>query len=135
MAIDPATLRLRYPAFADVPDETINYWLDDAARIVTPAWGADQEPGTLALAAHNMSLNGVLAVASGSSSSIPAGVTSFKSASVSLTFSDAAAAQAAEGGYGSTSYGREFQVMLRRNAGGAFLVGYVEAPAGWCDVY
>lgn len=121
--IDPATLRLRYPAFSTVNDGTINYWLTDAARIVTAAWGSDQEPGTLALAAHSMALTpGVLAGGSGATN-FPAGVTSFKSGTVSLTFSDAAAAQASTGGYGSTVYGREFEVMLRRNAGGPMLVG------------
>lgn len=131
MPIDAATLRLRYPAFAAVTDETIAYWLGDAARIVTTGWGTDQEPGTLALAAHSMSINGVLAAASPGGAQIPAGLTSFKSGSVSLTFSDAAAAQAADGGYASTVYGREFLPMLRRNTGGPFLVGCVEPRCVW----
>lgn len=123
MAIDPATLKLRYPAFAAVPDATVQYWLTDAARIVTDAWGDDQEPGTLALAAHSMATTpGVVAGGSGSAQ-IPAGVTSFKSGTVSLTFSDAAAAQSASGGYQATVYGKEFAVMLRRNVGGPLLVG------------
>ena len=129
----PSLLKLRYSAFANVSDEVIAYWLADAGRIVTSQWGSDYEPGLLSLAAHNMAAGGALAQTGGVS--VPAGVTSFKSASVSLTFSDAAVAQSAEGGYGSTIYGREFQVMLRRNSGGPSLAGYVEAPAGWCDVY
>lgn len=121
MSIDAATLRIRYPAFAAVPDDAIAYWLTDAARIVTDDWGEDQEPGTLALAAHSMATTPG-GLASGNSQ-IPAGVTSFRSGSTSVTFSDAAAAQSAQGGYGSTIYGKEFAVMLRRNVGGPRLVG------------
>ena len=123
MAIDPATLKIRYPALAAVPDATIQYWLTDAARIVTDSWGPDQEPATLALAAHNMSITpGVI---SSGSSSIPAGVTRFRSGSTDISFSDSAAAQSAEGGYKSSPYGREFAVMLRRNVGTPMLAGYV----------
>lgn len=118
MAIDAATLKMRYPAFATVSDTTINYWLTDAARIVTNSWGDDQEPATLALAAHSMSSTpGVV------SSAIPAGVTRFRSGSTDIAFSDSAAARSAEGGYKSTPYGREFAAMLRRNVGGPMLVG------------
>lgn len=123
MAIDPATLKMRYPAFATVDDARVQYWLTDAARIVTDSWGPDQEPATLALAAHNMATTpGVL---SSGSSSIPAGVTRFRSGSTDISFSDSAAAQSAEGGYKSSPYGKEFAVMLRRNASGPMLVGYV----------
>lgn len=119
----PSILKLRYPAFATVPDETIAYWLVDAARIVSAHWGEDQEPATLALAAHNMATTpGVL---SSGSSSIPAGVTRFRSGSTDISFSDSAAAQSAEGGYKSSAYGREFAIMLRRNVGGPMLVGHV----------
>ena len=118
----PSLLRLRYPAFSKVDDATIAYWLTDAARIVTNSWGPDQEPATLALAAHNMATTpGVL---SSGSSSIPAGVTRFRSGSTDISFSDSAAAQSAEGGYKSSAYGREFAVMLRRNCSGPMLVGY-----------
>jgi hypothetical protein len=121
MPADPATLKTRYPAFAAVPDATVTYWLEDAARIVTPAWGTDEEPAQLALAAHNMAVEGL--GAAGGVVNLPAGVTSFRSGGFSATFSDAAAAASAQGGYGSTRYGREFQVMLRRNVGGPFLAG------------
>jgi hypothetical protein len=121
--IDATTLKLRYPALAAVDDTVIDYWLTDAARIVTAAWGEDQEPATLALAAHTMSVTpGVL---SSGSSSIPAGVTRFRSGSVDVSFSDTAAAQSATGGYAATIYGKEFAIMLRRFAGGPRLVGYV----------
>ena len=127
MAIDVATLRLRYPAFTAVGEETIAYWLTEAAREVDASWGDLQEPATLALAAHSMTVTpGVVASAAGAS--LPAGLTSFRSAAVSLDFSDAAATQAAEGGYKSTEYGREFLRFQRRHIGGPRLVGPVFLP-------
>jgi hypothetical protein len=122
VSIDAATLRIRYPRIT-ATDETINYWLTDAASIVTADWGVDQEPATLALAAHNISRN---AAASEGGTSIPAGVTRFRSGSFDVSFSDSAAAQSASGGYASTPYGSEFLTYLARNSGGPFLVGYVD---------
>jgi hypothetical protein len=115
----PSILKLRYPAFASVSDATCAYWLSDASRIVTAAWGQDYEPATLALAAHNMRKSGALA----DDSELGPGVTSFKSASVSISVSEATANRAADVGYGSTVEGAEFAVMLRRNCGGPFLAG------------
>lgn len=122
--INPAVLRLRYPAFASVRDSIISYWLTDAERIVTADWDeAERDPATMALAAHNMAMAGALQVEAGQ---IPAGVTSFRSGSFSVTVSDA---QASATGYEATIYGREFAAMLRRNCGGPVLVG-VYAPLG-----
>lgn len=126
MTIDAATLRLRYRAFAAVDDAVIQYWLDDAGRIVTDAWGDDYEPATFALAAHSMALARTPGIADGGASQIPAGVTRFKSGTVDIAVTEAAANRAVSGGYGSTPYGAEFQIMLRRNAGGPMLVGCAE---------
>lgn len=120
MPIDAASLRARYPAFAAMPDATLAYWLADAARIVTPAWGEDQEPATLALAAHGLARSGALA---GGGAALPAGLTSFRSGAFSVTVDAGAAQQSAAGGYASTSYGLEFLPMLRRNTGWPFLAG------------
>lgn len=130
MTIDAATLKLRYPAFAAVDDATVTYWLADAGRIVAEGWGTDYEPATFALAAHNMALNRVPGISDGGASQVPTGVTSFRSASVSITMTEAAANRAVSGGYAATPYGAEFSLMLRRNAGGPSLVGYVEPPCG-----
>ena len=115
-----ATFRIRYPAFAAVPDATVEYWLTDALRIVTDAWGDDAEPAQMALAAHSMALQGLDIPGAGRSL---AGVTAFKSGTFSVSMSDEAASASARGGYGSTAYGREFGPMLRRNVGGMRLVG------------
>jgi hypothetical protein len=115
---DAATLKLRYPALVGVADATINYWLADADRIVTAGWGADADPARLAYAAHHAALT----APAGASSSIPAGVTSFRSGSFSVSVSEAAASRAAEGGYDATSYGQEFKTLLRRHVGGMRLL-------------
>lgn len=120
MAIDPATFRIRYPALASTSDATIAYWLTDAALTVTDTWGTDQEPATLALAAH-----GIAKSASSASGAIPAGVTSFRSGSFSATVTDAAANAATSAGYDSTVYGQEYLRYLRRNFGGPMLMGFV----------
>lgn len=115
-------LKARYPAFASVPDSTVDLWINDAQRIVTAGWSnVDYAPALMALAAHNMALQGL--GVSGASAGLPAGLTSFRSASLSVSFSEAAAAQQVAGGYSSTPYGREFAPMLRRNVGGLHLVG------------
>jgi hypothetical protein len=87
----------------------------------------------MALAAHNMSVNGI--GGGGSSASIPAGVTSFKFAHFSVNFSDAAAAQSAEGGFSSSRYGKEYAEMARKRSAGGFTTGGGYAPCaisyGW----
>ncbi|RYD24765.1 MAG: DUF4054 domain-containing protein [Lysobacteraceae bacterium] len=127
--IDPATLRLRYAAFENVTDDRIQYWLTDAGRIVTADWGEDYEPATLALAAYHMSANRIPGMTLDASEQLPAGVTAFRSASMNVSVSDAAANRAVIGGYSSNVYGLEFLSMLRRNRGGPRLVGYVEPSA------
>lgn len=123
VAVSPAVLRIRYPAFTGVDDAVVQYWLDDALRIVTVAWGSDAVPGQLALAAHNMALSGVAGITKTDAEQMPAGVTKFKSASMDVSVSETAANRSLTGGYGATRYGQEFQIMLRRNAGGPFLAG------------
>lgn len=111
-----AIFRIRYPEFAAVSDETVEYWLTDAELIVTDSWiPADHDPAIMALAAHNMALGGL-----GSASPVGSlkGVTSFKSGTFSASFSDAAANQSVNGGYNATRYGQQFYIYLRRNRGG-----------------
>lgn len=115
--IDAATFRLRYPKLAAKSDETIDYWLADAALIVDATWGADQEPATLALAAH-----GIQAGEQSGGAAIPAGVTRFRSGSMDVAFTEEAANALNSGGHDSTVYGREFLPYLRRNRGGPRLV-------------
>lgn len=112
-----AHLAARYPAFADVSPATINTWLTDSERYVDESWmEGDYAPALMARAAHSMALLGI--GTSTGAGALPAGVTRFRSGAMDVTLSDAAATRAAAGDFGSTLYGREFAVMLRRNFGG-----------------
>lgn len=116
----PATLKLRYPAFSAVPDATVQYWLTDAQRFVDQSWSeVDYAPAIMAAAAHGMTVEGIGVAAS----SIPAGVTRFRSGSMDVAFSEAAATASVEGGWKATRYGLEYLALLARNRGGARVVG------------
>jgi hypothetical protein len=112
-------LQQRYPAFAEVDDGTITYWIEDARRFVSTRWvESDYAPGLMALAAHNMALAGLGADAE-AAASLPAGVTRMKSGSLELGFTDRAANARFDSVYGSTRYGQEYRMLLRRNMAGA----------------
>ena len=107
--------RIRYPKFAAVGDGAVLYWITDAARFVGETWRAtDRDPATLAYAAHMLADTGAL------TSTIPAGVTSFRSGAFSATIADGIAALT---GFASTAYGREFLALRRANFAAPFLVG------------
>lgn len=128
----PGHLTVRYPAFADVPVATVQYWLTDAERYVTSAWGeGDYGAGLMSLAAHNMALAG-LGTGAGSLSGIPAGVTRMKSGSLELGFTEAAANARMSGGTDSTIYGAEYRSLLRRNRGGPLVAPTGAVP---CEPY
>lgn len=130
---DPTTFRLRYPAFASVPDATITYWLTDATRFVDDSWPivADRDPAMMAVAAHNMADQGVIANAA--SDALAAGLNVWRSGTAHLGFSDVAIASAVEGGFQSSRYGQEYLRLLARNKGGPLvtLPGYVDCNAGY----
>jgi hypothetical protein len=127
MAHVPATLsdfRARYPAFAAVPDETVQYWLDDAYD-TTKDWECDEAAkAQMALAAHNLALAGYGAAGGEVGALAEMGVTSFKSASSSVSFAEGVVSARAGGGYSSTKYGKDFVGYLRRCRGGPRLVRY-----------
>jgi len=123
-APSPADLRLEYPAFAGVDDAVIQRQIESAQIIVTTDWiEADYSPAILAHAAYKLAANGA-ASSGGAVADIAAmGVTSFKSADMSVSFDGATIANSAKGGYASNRYGQEFLTYLRRNRGGPFLAG------------
>jgi hypothetical protein len=134
MTATPADLKMRYPAFGNVADDRIQYWLTDADRFVTDAWGTDADPARLAYAAHKLVLSKAPGISDDSDLAvlgIPTGVTKFKSASMDVQISEAAANRSLASGWDATTYGEEFAVMLARNTGGPMLVGYVEPTCGW----
>lgn len=117
----PQHLLLRYPAFAEVPIATIQYWLTDAERAVDRSWTeGDYAAGLMALAAHNMAASGL--GTNTATASLPAGLTKLKSASVELAFDEETVKAKAKGGYDSTRYGIEFKRLLRLNVGGPQIV-------------
>lgn len=115
--------RLLYPELAKVPDNVVVYWLNKAP---VAGWDdGDVNDATLLFAAHQSAL---WLAASGGGAAIPQGVTSFKSASFSASFSEDYVNRATGGGWDATRYGAEFKRLLRRNAGGPYLAG----PVGSC---
>lgn len=129
MSATPADLKARYSAFAAVPDATVQLFLDDALPYVA-AFGDEADRGQMLLAAHMMVQAGTPGVAQDASAQIPAGVTRFRSASMDVALSEAAANRSVNGGWSATRYGQEYAVMLRRHTGGPRLVCYVEPVCG-----
>jgi hypothetical protein len=129
---DAAALKARYPAFADVADDTVTYWITDAQRSVDESWTeTDYAVALMALAAHNMALAGygteVLPV-----SEIPAGVTRIKSGQFEANFTEQQANARASGSLESTRYGQEYRQLLYRNRGGPMVsnTGTLPPPYG-----
>lgn len=114
----PQHLIARYPAFADVPTATIQYWLTDAERFVDESWTeGDYAIALMALAAHNMASAG-LGTDGAAVAGIPGGVTRLKSGSLDVTFADSAASDRITGALSSTRYGSEYAALRYRNKGG-----------------
>lgn len=102
-----ADFRLTYPEFAATDDGRIGFFLAKAGTVVGDNWSeATRDPAKIAWVAHQ--------IASAPVAGMPAGVTSFKSADFSATFSEAAVSRV---GYAATIYGREFARYQRQFAG------------------
>lgn len=101
------TFRLRYPTLADVSDEVLVYWLNDA-EVIVGNWSS-HDVALMALTAHNIAMSGFGA----------SGPASFKSGTFSATLTDQ---QANRTGYSATRYGLEFLDYARVNVGSAQLV-------------
>jgi len=109
--------RTRYPSFTGASDATVQYWMTDAERYVTTAWAEeDYAPAIMAYAAHQLALSGLDGAGGGAQRA--GGMTSFRSGSLSVSFSDKAAAAWASGSWDASRYGAEFRAMLRRNRAG-----------------
>lgn len=114
----------RYPEFASAPEPRITYWINDALRTVKTSWFEDDyQPAILAYAAHRLRLEGYGAGGGAVGDLAAMGVTSFKSASMSVDFDAETVRKAGDGEWTSTRYGAEFKVFLRRNNGMPRLVG------------
>jgi hypothetical protein len=116
----PADVKARFPAFAAVPDAAIQGALDEAALQVDETWvsEADFRLGRMLLAAHILTLDGLgtgaEAEAAGAGAS---GFKRMKSGQLELERFTAAdsGAGSGDGLLGTTSYGRRFLDLLKRN--------------------
>ena len=106
-----------FPAFAAVDAAAINYWLDEA--VVVANWGNDH--AQMLLAAHYMAINGL------GTNAVAGGLTSFKSGSVDMKFSEA---QANSIGFAQTIYGQQFSALLRRRHAGPRMISAGRAVCG-----
>lgn len=121
----PATFKAKYPAFAAVPDATVQAYLNDAP--VDDTWlESDYAKAITLWAAHTMTENGIGGDEIGQASA--AGLSRLKSGTLDVSFKDGGSSSDA-GGFGGTAYGRQFYALLRANKGGPRVIG----GAGYCQ--
>jgi len=129
LAPTPADVRADFPAFAAVDDAVIQRRIDRTAATVDQSWlEADYTFARSLLAAHFLTEDGI---GGGTDAEIAAlglsGVSRLKSGSLDVSFASDSGA-AGGGAWDSTSYGRRFAAILRRNKGGPLIA----VGAGGC---
>jgi hypothetical protein len=122
-------IQAKYPAFAAVPDATIDLYIADAP--VDTTWlERDYTNAIMLWTAHTMTLNGIGA---GTDAEIAAaglsGVTRLKSGTLDVSFSGEGAGSGS--GYQATVYGRQYYELLRKNKGGPRVVTGPVDDCGW----
>lgn len=127
-----AEFKAKFPTFAAVGDPTIDLAITDASASVDVSWvEADYQPAILYLAAHIMTIDGVVIAGSDLGSAggvVNAGLISemkVGDVQVKLSGSAGGASSGAGGdmtGLRSTGYGRRYLELLRRNQSGPILV-------------
>lgn len=118
LAPTPTDLKMRFPAFAGVPDPVIQGALDEAGGRVDLSWReVDYQPAMLLYAAHVMTLDGLGTGAEAEAAKAGmGGFKSFRSGQLSLDRGSAGSGSSAgAGGLASTSYGARFLALLRFN--------------------
>lgn len=120
----PATLKTVFPAFASVPDATVQFWINTAATMVDNTWfETDYAMAIMLLACHYMVGVGL---GTGAEAQVAAqGMAGFQTIrSGHLTLSRGMTSRLEMGEWGSTVYGQQFYWLLRRNKpGGVAAVG------------
>lgn len=116
-----ADLKDAFAKFAAVADETVEFWLERARRMVDSSWTEDDRAfAEMLLACHYMTTEGLGA---GTEAQIAAeglgDFTSVKSGQFSFTRKEAASGTEAADEIASTSYGRRWLALARANRGGA----------------
>lgn len=131
-----ADLTARYPAFAEVPEATIDVYIADAVGTAADSsWlEADYTPAIVAFAAHQMSLLGI-----GATSEVEgyarAGLTSVKSGDFQASFSGDVVKRASAGDLDATPYGRAYKLLLRKNKAGPRIAGGPVQLDAWGPLY
>lgn len=127
-----AEFKAKFPTFAAVADPTITLAIAEASASVDLGWvEADYQPAIMYLAAHIMTLDGVVIAGSDLGSAggvINAGlVDEMKVGDVMVKMAGAASGGSGSSGssgsgYLATGYGRRYLELLRRNQAGPILV-------------
>lgn len=132
--IDPtaAEFKAKFPTFAAVADATINLAIGEANASVDTTWvEADYQPAIMYLAAHIMTIDGVVIAGAGlgeGAGIINAGlVSSMKVGDVQVALGGGSggasgAALQAKSGLRATPYGQRYLELLRRNQPAILLV-------------
>jgi hypothetical protein len=116
--------KVKFPTFASVADPTVTAAIAEAGTSVDNTWiEADYQPAILYLAAHIMTLDGVVIAASdlgSAAGAINAGLVSeMKVGDVAVKLGGSSSSGGGAGGSGtglaSTGYGRRYLELLRRN--------------------
>lgn len=115
-----ADIKTHFPQFAAVSDAVIQYDIDLTTSVVDESWfETDYTRARELLTAHYLTLDG-----QGTSTDAEmagqglSGVTRLKSASLDVSFSASAADTNSGSEYDTTSFGRRFLTLLRKNKGG-----------------
>lgn len=126
-----AEFKAKFPTFAAVGDPTIDLAITEASASVDTSWvEADYQPAVMYLAAHIMTIDGVVLAGSDLGSAagvINAGLVSeMKVGDVSVKLGGAAGAGGGAGGsmtgLRATGYGLRYLELLRRNRSPVYVV-------------
>lgn len=126
--VTPSKFKTIKRAFSEVPDDVVQYYLDQAAPSVGSMWPDNMyQAGIISLTCHLMTLEG-LGTSEEAKSAVSGGMVRLKSASVDVQVSQVAADAIAKGGYAATSCGREFERLMGMLHAGPITVGGSSGP-------
>jgi hypothetical protein len=110
----------RLPQFEGVPEATIQIYLDEAGQTVTTDWEPQADLAQIMLAAHNMSIAGI---GPERGAAALAGVSSIRSASLSITTD-----KSSMGNFALTSFGIAYYPIMVGISSGPRVTGTGELP-------
>jgi hypothetical protein len=127
----PADVKADFAIFADVPDAAVQRRIDRTASWVDQSWMAgDFTWAKELLAAHFLTEDGLGAGTGAEMNALGlSGVSRLKSGTLDVTFAATDGGGAGDSPLLSTSYGRRFYALLRKNRGGV-----VSVSGGGCGI-